>query len=136
MHPAVNFPAELCCQAGQPDRYRGAIHSWLLSFGQRTSTAAGIAGLLGEGDPKEIQRRARQLFLCVPLDRVTKADMADNKPNPALQAKSEPARMGEVDAFLTHSWHDDTAAKWAALQNYRRDFRQKNGREARLWIDK
>jgi hypothetical protein len=45
--------------------------------------------------------------------------------------------MGECDAFVSHSWHDDAAAKWQALQVWREQFKKRHkGREPKLWIDK
>ena len=47
------------------------------------------------------------------------------------------AKLGLVDAFLSHSWHDDSELKWDQLQAYREDFKQaNNGQEPLVWIDK
>merc|ERR1712151_995124 len=44
---------------------------------------------------------------------------------------------GQVDAFVSHSWHDEADSKWKLLQQWRGEFRQRNqGREPKLWIDK
>ena len=83
-----------------------------------------------------MQRVAVSLFRYVPADQVTKEDMANNRPDPALMAKTLSALLGELDAFLTHSWHDDPEVKWENLQRWREDFIAKNGREPKLWIDK
>jgi hypothetical protein len=40
-----------------------------------------------------------------------------------------------VEAFLSHSWHDDSAEKWTLLQEWREEFKRQMGREPRLWID-
>ncbi|KAG8462743.1 hypothetical protein KFE25_004719 [Diacronema lutheri] len=54
-----------------------------------------------------------------------------------LHGGAQPARLGEVDAYIVHSWHDDSAAKWAALESWRVAFRQRHGgREPRVWLDK
>ena len=31
------------------------------------------------------------------------------------------AHLGQVDAFLSHSWHDPPESKWALLQEWRED---------------
>jgi len=62
--------------------------------------------------------------------------MANNKPERQLFALSRPAQLGEVDAFLSHSWHDDPTAKWAAIQRWRRSFKAEHGREPEVWLDK
>lgn len=44
---------------------------------------------------------------------------------------------GEViDFFLSHSWHDDGAIKYAALQRFAADFVARYGREPTFWLDK
>ena len=63
--------------------------------------------------------------------------MACNAPDPALAARTQPATFGQVDAFLTHSWSDDSGLKWRQLQQWRAAFKAKyNGREPLMWIDK
>merc|ERR1711953_384668 len=62
--------------------------------------------------------------------------MAENTPNPELAARATKAVPGQVDAFVSHSWHDDAGKKWRALQEWRNEFKQQNGREPTLWIDK
>ncbi|KAJ1630258.1 hypothetical protein T492DRAFT_93455 [Pavlovales sp. CCMP2436] len=62
--------------------------------------------------------------------------MADSNPNPALYQLSKPASMGGVDAFVSHSWTDDPQHKWAALQEWRAQFKAEHQREPRVWLDK
>lgn len=45
-------------------------------------------------------------------------------------------RLGEADAFISHSWTDDPLAKWSALQGWRKHFKRQHQAEPRLWIDK
>ncbi|KAG8463163.1 hypothetical protein KFE25_011160 [Diacronema lutheri] len=48
-----------------------------------------------------------------------------------------PAKFGEIDAFISHSWRSDGAAKWALLQSYREAFKRgSGGREPIIWLDK
>ena len=49
---------------------------------------------------------------------------------------TRPAQMGEIDVMLSHSWHDDPGAKWAALQAFARDFHRREGRYPTFWLDK
>merc|ERR1711957_712437 len=46
------------------------------------------------------------------------------------------ANLGEVDAFLSHSWSDASDVKWNALQMWHVEFRHEHGRDAKVWIDK
>ena len=37
---------------------------------------------------------------------------------------------------MSHSWHDNADAKWAALQRAAEEFRASNGRYPTFWLDK
>jgi len=78
----------------------------------------------------------RARFRSIELASLRAEDLADNTPDPALYSKSSPAQLHECDAFVSHSWHDDADAKWAALQRWRQTFVDQNGREPKVWIDK
>merc|ERR1712151_1344766 len=95
-----------------------------------------VAGLVGNLTPREVLQLATSRMRDVELSALTREDLADNNPNPALYMKSAPARMADCDAFISHSWRDDPDAKWDALQRWRRRFISKHGREPRVWIDK
>ncbi len=115
------------------------VQLWLMSSttSKATTAAASIAELLGGQDPEHVLAVARRTHSCVTADKLTFEDMKDNKPNPALGVLSQRAKLGRVDAFVSHSWHDDAGLKWAALQEWREEFkREHHGREPRLWIDK
>lgn len=46
-------------------------------------------------------------------------------------------QLGEVDFFLSHSWHDSARRKWEALVAYAKAFREENkGRNPLVWLDK
>jgi len=57
-------------------------------------------------------------FRCIRCDRITESMMLDNSRNPDLFELTQPAKFSEVDAFFSHSWSDDAAGKWAALQRW------------------
>jgi hypothetical protein len=44
--------------------------------------------------------------------------------------------LGEVDAFVSHSWHDDGDRKMAALKEWAEEFEGAHGRPPTLWLDK
>ena len=121
-------------------RARTKVHRMLIhSFARKenASAAAGVAALVGGGDPTQALKDASALFHCITLDRLTEAEMAENTPNPELFKRSEPAALGSVDAFISHSWSDDAPSKWVALQQWRAKFRSEHhGQEPRVWIDK
>mmetsp|Transcript_11876 Transcript_11876/g.18784 ORF Transcript_11876/g.18784 Transcript_11876/m.18784 type:complete len:412 (-) Transcript_11876:387-1622(-) len=121
---------------GSRKSFRIRAQAWLGSWGETDVTAAGIAELLGQTDVRTILARAVDSFYFVSAEKLTREDMADRMPNPDLQRFIEKGKLGHVDAFLSHSWHDDEAQKWEALQTWRLEFKKEFRREPRLWIDK
>merc|ERR1719416_2781 len=79
---------------------------------------------------------AKERFRDIELASLSAEDLSHNMPDPSLYAKSSPAQLNACDAFISHSWHDDAPAKWAALQRWRRNFVEQHGREPRGWLDK
>jgi hypothetical protein len=119
-----------------PNRLQSSLRSFLLSRIEH-GTAASVAGFLGGRSPEHIQNTAKHLFKGVTLDLVKKEAMGKSSPDPLLIEKTVPATLGQVDAFVSHSWHDDSDLKWEQLQIYRTDFKKANsGREPLVWIDK
>ena len=119
-----------------PDRLRTLVRTFLLSRIEH-GTAVSVAGFLGGKSSEHIHSTAKRLFRGVTLDMVEKEAMASSTPDPLLLEKTVPAMLGQVDAFLSHSWHDDSELKWEQLQIYREEFKQANGgREPLVWIDK
>ena len=53
-----------------------------------------------------------------------------------LHKSNSKVHLGSVDAFVSHSWHDDPEKKWTVLQQWREKFKGEHGREPKLWIDK
>jgi hypothetical protein len=119
-----------------PGRLRTLVRTFLLSRIEH-GTAVSVAGFLGGKSSEHIHSTAKRLFRGVTLDVVEKEAMASSTPDPLLLEKTVPATLGQVDAFLSHSWHDDSELKWEQLQIYREEFKQANGgREPLIWIDK
>ena len=119
-----------------PGRLRTLVRTFLLSRIEH-GTAVSVAGFLGGKSSEHIHSTAKRLFRGVTLDMVEKEAMASSTPDPLLLEKTVPAMLGQVDAFLSHSWHDDSELKWEQLQIYREEFKQANGgREPLIWIDK
>merc|ERR1712061_501740 len=112
------------------------VQAWLASQGERVSTAAAVAELLQGKDVIDIVSEAKKSCRAISAENVFRPDFAESTPNPALGRLCIVARLGNVDAFVSHSWSDDAAAKWNALQTYRTDFKTNHGREPLLWIDK
>eukprot|EP00927_Polykrikos_kofoidii_P030780 TRINITY_DN26497_c0_g2_i1.p1 TRINITY_DN26497_c0_g2~~TRINITY_DN26497_c0_g2_i1.p1 ORF type:complete len:628 (+),score=77.16 TRINITY_DN26497_c0_g2_i1:33-1886(+) len=116
---------------------RVVTQSLLASRGNSTASALAVAAMLGRGSTDEILREASQTFRSVSCDKIKIEHFTDNRPDPTLRDLTQPALIGNVDGFLSHSWSDAAEAKWDAIQNWRAQFKNShNGREPTLWIDK
>ena len=120
---------------------RERVHAFFAHIGdstRATASAAGIACLVGRcEDPQKIIREAREQFRLITLDRLNLADIANNTPDPLLFPLTEEAALGEVDAFVSHSWSDSASLKWDALSLWSEQFAlQNSGRKPTLWFDK
>ena len=114
MATAASSATHLLFAALATPRNRGRIHRRLGRLGGRgteAEEAAAIAALVGGSDPDAALERAAKLLRCLPASRLHAADLADNMAappaGPTLHARTEPAAMGEVTAFLSHSWSDE-----------------------------
>lgn len=116
--------------------FRARAQSCLASRGQQVHAAAAVSELMGKGRVDGILALARKDFRCVECSQISRESMAHNVPDPKLYAHSKKANLGDVDVFLSHSWHDDPDTKWRALQEWRTDFVALHRREPTLWIDK
>jgi|MDSY01.1.fsa_nt_gb hypothetical protein len=119
-----------------PGRFRTSVRTFLLSRIEHR-TAISVAGFLAGESSDNVQSIARKLFRAITLERVLKKDMANASPDPELIKMTTPATLGTVDAFLSHSWQDDSDLKWEQLQAWGEEFRRTHGgREPMVWIDK
>lgn len=116
---------------------RHRLQAFLVSHCEGLRVASAIAALLGRRGVEESLRKGQQLFRCVRCDQLTPQMLATGQPDTSYAGLSEPAQFGEVDAFLSHSWHDSPPDKWEALQAWRAAFKAANaGREPTVWLDK
>ena len=101
-------------------RVRGRIHRFLIELGGKGSVeqeASAIAALLGGGSADAALAEGTSRFRCISLSNVTQEDLVTSG-DTGLFDKTKSATLGEVDAFLSHSWHDDAVSKYAALQDW------------------
>merc|ERR1712232_1469602 len=113
------FVGVLCCHP----KFRTRVQNWLGQQSQASAAAAGIGELLESKPVDEVLAKSQQSFRYVSCDKLLEEDMKDNTPNPLLRQLTEEATLYDVDAFLSHSWHDDPAWKWEALQRWRSTFK-------------
>ena len=55
----------------------------------------------------------------------------------ALAAKTEPAKLGEVTCFLSHSWRDEdevSGAKYKEFSRWAKTHEETTGKEPTLWL--
>lgn len=112
------------------------VHFQLLKASGAYRAASSIAGFLGNRSKEKIMEAAKNACRYISMGKIRKEDMTGSTPNPLLQSLSTPCGLQDIDAFLSHSWHDDPEAKWEALQIWRMSFKAQHQREPRLWIDK
>jgi len=105
-----------------------------------TRAAAGIAGLIGGCSVDDAIAQATPRFRSISAERLLIHDFhnspATTPVETSLFGRTEHCLLGDCDAFVSHSWHDDVDAKWDAFQHWREGFHYKNGREPRIWFDK
>merc|ERR1719506_2356403 len=116
--------------------FRVRAQAFLSSRGETRLMAASVAAAIGNHSVEEAQQKAAKLLRYVTLDKITEEELAENKPNPLLYERSVAGKFGDVDAFISHSWHDPSDDKWDKIQLWRERFKTKNGREPRVWFDK
>jgi len=80
--------------------------------------AASVASLIGRLSAAEAFVAASRNFRAQPVSTLKRDELMDNKPNPALHAKTIAAELGSVDAFMSHSWSDEGSAKFDALHEW------------------
>ena len=135
---------------------RGRLHRRLGRLGGRGSeeeAAAAISALVAGADPDKALADAAALFRRLRASRLAAEDLAGSglkgpsaTPSAtvattadALAAKTEPAQLGEVTCFLSHSWSDEDAApgqKYKAVALWAREHEETTGEEPTLWLDK
>ena len=142
---ALSSVVLLLCAALPTPRNRGRIHRRLGRLGGRgteAEDAAAVAALVGGSAPDAALERASKLLRCLPASRLLAADLADNMTSepsvgPTQHARTEPAAMGEVTAFLSHSWSDEReapGAKHAVVTRWAKRRQETTGKEPTLWL--
>ena len=125
---------------------RGRIHRRLGRLGGRGSAeeeAAAVSALVAGADPEQVLANATKMFRCLPANNLFAADLADNTDAPAtgptLYERTTAAVMGEVTAFLSHSWSDEReapGAKFGVFARWAQQHQEKTGEEPTIWLDK
>ena len=101
--------------------------------------AAAVAALLNSRTSVvEAITIAKRVFRVLPLDRLTPADFATSttlsdigRSVESLFSRTRRADLGDCDAFVSHSWHDDATCKYARLKEH-----GWGTAEPTIWLDK
>jgi len=136
----------LLCVAMASTRIRGHVIRFLSTFRAKGSNtaeqeAAALSALIAHHDAASTLKLAVSRFRVLPLDRLVEADLSDGRNRGGedtrkLHSRTEPAALGECDAFMSHSWSEDAGCKWRVLQEWRQRFVAEHHREPRIWLDK
>ena len=75
-------------------------------------------------------------FHVISLEEVTMEDLLVLPVPECLFQSSQLAALHSGDAFVSHSWRDDSQASWAALAAWCHQFKIATGREPKIWFDR
>jgi len=139
---AVHLVLGLLPLASRP---RALVQARIAKLGAEVSSAAAISALFVGSRTRSasLLNSAESTFRGVAASEIASHKLGNHA---SLEARAQgrhthghaqpPLRLlGEIDAFVSHSWHDDINAKWEALQEWIHHFRAKRGRDPVLWID-
>lgn len=137
--------------ADVPGAFATAVTCWLFALGMRppvrrwahgllgalttkgeARAAAAVAGLVGGRSPAQALKHGTATFRGLPFTGLSEHDLSTSS-DTGLHAKTVKASLGEVQAFLSHSWHDDAAAKWKVLEGWAAACQSSS---PLLWLDK
>lgn len=121
---------------GLAPRARAWLIGRLAVRGEASASGASISHLLGAGTPADVLRAAQERLRCVPGNLLRLEDIATDVIPHDTAERSRAAQLGEVDAFVSHSWRADPVAKLAALNAWCDEFRAEHGRWPLLWFDR
>ncbi|KAJ1623689.1 hypothetical protein T492DRAFT_1125318 [Pavlovales sp. CCMP2436] len=112
------------------------VHARLAARGHGVSAATGVAALIGNVDPLVAIAEGRRRLKSVSCALLEADVFTSPVPSERWTCKAVHAELDSIDAFVSHSWHDDPVAKWVAFQEWRAEFIEGNCRESLVWIDR
>jgi hypothetical protein len=89
----------------------------------------------GELNAKQILKEGHRLLQCVQAGKITYERLTAGSGKSNIEELAEKGVPGEVDFFVSHSWHDDKELKFREWERYFDDFRIDHGRDAKCWLD-
>ena len=138
---AVFFVSLLVCPILSSYALRSRLLDFIGNLGQRRDTkkerkrAAMIAAIVGSRDPKATLELAKRAFCVIRFSRLSEDDFVTNRDTGLFQ-KTEKVKLGDCDAFVSHSWSDDPVEKWSRLMEVAHEHKAQGGKDAVVWLDK
>ena len=131
--PSISFIVTgLISTPANRGRFIALLSKLLSSGGDALMQAASVAALLGGRGAAATLAMGAGCFRALPLNSLTREELANSKPDPELFKKTVSAKLDEVHAFASHSWSDDGNAKYDALH----DWAASGGGKRQIWLDK
>jgi hypothetical protein len=130
------FQLIICAFALSPAGIR-RMQAFLARRGSSLVYASAVSALIAGRRAEEVHRHAIATFRGVRADLLQREHFDSFAPSSELFDLSQHMAIGEVDAFVSHSWSDSGAEKFAGLAEWCAHFREKHsGREPVLWLDR
>lgn len=129
-------PVMLLISATTRPAFRRWLSAWLgqLSLDGSVRAAAVVAAMVGGVGTDKALVLARKSFLGLPLDSLRADDLSSNE-DTQLNARVVPRHLGDVDAFMSHSWRDSGRHKMAVLSAWGAEFQASHGRSPLIWLE-
>jgi hypothetical protein len=89
----------------------------------------------GELNAEQILKDGHRLLQCVQAGKITYERLTAGSGKSNIEELAEKGVPGEIDFFVSHSWHDDQETKFREWERYFCDFRTDHGRDAKCWLD-
>jgi len=132
----------LLLAAVSDEKNRKRASAWLINLGSTVEEqqAAMVAAMIGGDNIADLLQVAKENFLVLPWRHLQMKDFAGNE-DTGLNEKSYGASLGDCDAFISHSWHDNGETKWGALVEWAGGAGHESGLRAggenlKVWLDK
>ena len=117
-------------------RNRGRLHRFLFQLGSTSGQGSAeeesaiIASLIGGVSAESALTLGESRFRALPLSDLSAEDLKTNS-DTGLFKKTRTIKLGEASAFISHSWSDEGAVKYARLQDW-----SAGKSDVLVWLDK
>ena len=113
--------------SGQGDADRGDLYALAASLFKLHPSRS---------SPDECLQHARDSFTCCTMGANRGPTPTQAQTVASLCSTPHKATFGSVDAFVSHSRHDDEARKWSGMQRWVQSFEEQHQRKPTVWYDR